>query len=399
MPTFAQLGLLDALIKALPDTFPGPTPLQCLAIPTLLQGRDLIALAPDGAGKTVAWSLALLHKMARPPVSAEPNTPRSLVVVHSPQRAESVAVDFSRLGTYVPVRHAAAEDGSSWNRTVSALKAGVETLVGTPRQILDLFKQRELKLHGIELVVIDDAEQLLDGEHQEPIDQLLPELPIGRQTAMFTASRVPELRALAVLWLTNPVAIKPPPVETKMHGLEGPIHLPSWLDEVPEVVLPDWLSDPDGTGGEAKPRKVAKSAGGKPVSKGVAGKAPAKNAPAGKPTTKAPVSKQPAKVPAGKTPTNAPAGKSPATAPGSKPPAAGPSTQRPPTNKSPTPKPASGPSPKPTPKPQLPPRPPAPPSSQKGPPPKPPAPAKRPAAGPPPSAPKKPPRPGPGKRG
>lgn len=356
MPTFAQLGLLDALIKALPETFPGPTPLQCLAIPTLLQGRDLIALAPDGAGKTVAWSLALLHKMARPPVSAEPNTPRSLVVVHSPQRAESVAVDFSRLGTYVPVRHAAAEDGSSWNRTVSALKAGVETLVGTPRQILDLYKQRELKLHGIEFVVIDDAEQLLDGEHQEPIDQLLPELPIGRQTAMFTASRVPELRALAVLWLTNPVAIKPPPVETQMKGMEGPIHLPSWLDEVPEVVLPDWLSDPDGTGGEAKPKK---GSSGKPAPKGASGKAPARS-PAAK--------NAPSKAPAGK-------------APGARP-----TTPRAPGNQQPAPRSAAGPAPKPTPKPKLPPRPPE-------------SPSKRPAAGPPQGPAKKRPGPGPGKRG
>lgn len=354
MPTFAQLGLLDALIKALPDTFPGPTPLQCLAIPTLLQGRDLIALAPDGAGKTVAWSLALLQKMARPPVSAEPNTPRSLVVVHSPQRAESVAVDFQRLGLYVPVRHAAAEDGSSWNRTVSALKAGVETLVGTPRQILDLYKQRELKLHGLEFVVIDDAEQLLDGEHQEPIDQLLPELPIGRQTAMFTSSRVPELRSLAVLWLTNPVAIKPPPVETQMKGLEGPIHLPTWLDEMPEVVLPDWLSDPDGTGEQAPVRKGAKGAGGK--------------APASKP--------QPTKAPAAKNP--------PSKAPAGKPPAARPTTPRAPIGRQPAPRPAAGPAPKPTPKPQLPPRPPE-------------SPSKRPAAGPPQGPAKK--RPGPGKRG
>lgn len=296
VPTFAQLGLLDNLIKALPDTFPGPTPLQSLAVPTLLQGRDLIALAPDGAGKTVAWSLAVLHKMARPPVSAEPNAPRALVLVHSPARAESVAVDISHLGRYVPVRHTAAEDGSSWNRTVSALKGGIEILVATPRQFLDLWKQRELKLHGVEIVVIDDAEQLLDGMHQDSLDQLLPELPVGRQTAMFTSSSAPELRSIAVLWLTKPVAIKPPPVATQLKGLEGPIHLPEWLNDVPEVVLPDWLSDPEAKAPEAaKPRRVAKGG----VTKG-AGERSVGKVPARKPQpTKAPTPKRPMPPPPG----------------------------------------------------------------------------------------------------
>lgn len=296
VPTFAQLGLLDNLIKALPDTFPGPTPLQSLAVPTLLQGRDLIALAPDGAGKTVAWSLAVLHKMARPPVSAEPNAPRALVLVHSPARAESVAVDISHLGRYVPVRHTAAEDGSSWNRTVSALKGGIEILVATPRQFLDLWKQRELKLHGVEIVVIDDAEQLLDGMHQDSLDQLLPELPVGRQTAMFTSSSAPELRSIAVLWLTKPVAIKPPPVATQLKGMEGPIHLPEWLNDVPEVVLPDWLSDPEAKAPEAaKPRRVAKGG----VTKG-AGERSVGKVPARKPQpTKAPTPKRPMPPPPG----------------------------------------------------------------------------------------------------
>lgn len=296
VPTFAQLGLLDNLIKALPDTFPGPTPLQSLAVPTLLQGRDLIALAPDGAGKTVAWSLAVLHKMARPPVSAEPNAPRALVLVHSPARAESVAVDISHLGRYVPVRHTAAEDGSSWNRTVSALKGGIEILVATPRQFLDLWKQRELKLHGVEIVVIDDAEQLLDGMHQDSLDQLLPELPVGRQTAMFTSSSAPELRSIAVLWLTKPVAIKPPPVATQLKGLEGPIHLPEWLNDVPEVVLPDWLNEPEAKAPEAaKPRRVAKGG----VTKG-AGERSVGKVPARKPQpTKAPTPKRPMPPPPG----------------------------------------------------------------------------------------------------
>ncbi len=296
VPTFAQLGLLDNLIKALPDTFPGPTPLQSLAVPTLLQGRDLIALAPDGAGKTVAWSLAVLHKMARPPVSAEPNAPRALVLVHSPARAESVAVDISHLGRYVPVRHTAAEDGSSWNRTVSALKGGIEILVATPRQFLDLWKQRELKLHGVEIVVIDDAEQLLDGMHQDSLDQLLPELPVGRQTAMFTSSSAPELRSIAVLWLTKPVAIKPPPVATQLKGMEGPIHLPEWLNDVPEVVLPDWLNEPEAKAPEAaKPRRVAKGG----VTKG-AGERSVGKVPARKPQpTKAPTPKRPMPPPPG----------------------------------------------------------------------------------------------------
>ena len=245
---------------------------------------------------TVAWSLAVLHKMARPPVSAEPNAPRALVLVHSPARAESVAVDISHLGRYVPVRHTAAEDGSSWNRTVSALKGGIEILVATPRQFLDLWKQRELKLHGVEIVVIDDAEQLLDGMHQDSLDQLLPELPVGRQTAMFTSSSAPELRSIAVLWLTKPVAIKPPPVATQLKGLEGPIHLPEWLNDVPEVVLPDWLNEPEAKAPEAaKPRRVAKGGVTKGACDSSVGKVPAR-----KPQpTKAPTPKRPMPPPPG----------------------------------------------------------------------------------------------------
>jgi hypothetical protein len=147
--TFFQLGLIEALCRAIPAPVPEPTPLQAMAIPALIEGRDLITLAPNGTGKKVAWALAMLQRLCVPMVPAAPGAPRGLVLVCGAEHAVAAGRHLDALTRYVPIEHAIAGAGAS-----RALRTGLEVLIATPQQALDLHAQGLLSFAAIEFVVV-----------------------------------------------------------------------------------------------------------------------------------------------------------------------------------------------------------------------------------------------------
>ncbi len=226
--TFFQLGLIEALCRALPAATPTPTPLQAMAIPALIEGRDLITLAPNGTGKKVAWALAMLQRLCVPMMPAAPFSPRGLVLVHDAEHAVAAHKQLAALTRYVPIEHAIAGAGAA-----RALRTGVEVLIATPEQALELKAQGLLMLADIEFVVVDEAERTVGPRHRAALDALLPQLPDHRQTAMFASEADADLGAIAQTMLIDAEAIRHAP--DKARDTMGPS---VWLDAVPEVTLP-----------------------------------------------------------------------------------------------------------------------------------------------------------------
>jgi len=226
--TFFQLGLIEALCRALPAATPTPTPLQAMAIPALIEGRDLITLAPNGTGKKVAWALAMLQRLCVPMMPAAPGAPRGLVLVNDAEHAVAAHQHLAALTRFVPIEHAIAGAGAS-----RALRTGLEVLIATAEQALELEAQGALSFDAIEFVVVDEAERTVGPRHRAALDLLMPKLPDCRQTAMFASEADADLGAIAQAMLIDAEAIRHVP--SKPHETLGQ---PLWLDAVPEVTHP-----------------------------------------------------------------------------------------------------------------------------------------------------------------
>ena len=226
--TFFQLGLIEALCRALPAPTPEPTPLQAMAIPALIEGRDLITLAPNGTGKKVAWALAMLQRLCVPMMPAAPGAPRGLVLVNDAEHAVAAYHQLAALTRYVPIEHAIAGAGAS-----RALRTGLEVLIATPEQALDLKAQGLLTFAEVEFVVVDEAERTVGPRHRAALDALLPQLPDHRQTAMFASEADADLGAIAQTMMVDAEAIRHATSATR-----DTMSPPHWIDAVPEVTLP-----------------------------------------------------------------------------------------------------------------------------------------------------------------
>ncbi len=231
--TFLQLGLIEALCRALPAPTPVPTHLQAMAIPALIEGRDLITLAPDGTGKKVAWALAMLQRLCVPMMPSAPGAPRALVLVNDAEHAVAAHKHLVMLTRFVPITHALAGAGAA-----RALRAGLEVLVSTPEQALELKLQGILSFDAVEFLVIDEAERTVGPRHRAALDALMPQLPDHRQTALFASEADADLGAIAQAMLIDAEAIRHAP--SKPHDTVGP---PLWLDAVPEVTRPQRRSN------------------------------------------------------------------------------------------------------------------------------------------------------------
>ncbi len=260
MPTFAELGLCEPICRALdPDAMPSPTLIQQRAIPPLLEGHDIVAVAPLGAGKTAAYLLPLLHRLAYPPLVAEAKTPRALVLTSARERAEVIGRAITGFARFVAIRAAATADAAGWNRQAKELRTGVEVVVATPRQLLELQRERAVVLHAVEFVVLDDADEMLEMGLWADLERIALALPEQRQGALFAAAASPTLDELARGWLHEweeidaPAPAKKPKVERARPGPDPslqvdpatPPELPGWLDEpqAAPVALPGWLDE------------------------------------------------------------------------------------------------------------------------------------------------------------
>ncbi len=215
MTTFQSLGLSEPLRKALgAKGYEQPTPIQLQAIPPVLDGRDLCGIAQTGTGKTAAFALPTLDYLAR---NAGPPPKRSArVLVLSPTRelAAQIADSFRDYGRFMRLSVATAFGGVPINRQIRDLVGGVDVLVATPGRLLDLIEQRALHLKGVEVFVLDEADQMMDLGFIVPIKRVHALLPAQRQTLFFSATMPKAIADLGAQFLTDPVRVSVAPAAT-----------------------------------------------------------------------------------------------------------------------------------------------------------------------------------------
>jgi len=207
--SFSDLGLSAELLRAVSEQgYTTPTPVQAKAIPVILEGRDVLAGAQTGTGKTAGFTLPLLQRLGTQAPSKRGRGPRALVLVPTRELAAQVADSVRDYGRYLPHRSAVVFGGVSINRQIEALRRGVDILVATPGRLLDHAGQRTVDLSGIEILVLDEADRMLDMGFIHDIRRVLALMPAKRQNLLFSATFADEIRKLADGLLTDPVRIE-----------------------------------------------------------------------------------------------------------------------------------------------------------------------------------------------
>jgi ATP-dependent RNA helicase RhlE len=212
--TFSELGLDAALLRAIErEGYTTPTPIQAKAIPEVLAGRDVLAAAQTGTGKTAAFTLPLLQHLLHTPRQTG-KAPRILVLVPTRELAAQVGESLVAYGRDVAVKHAVIFGGVGINPQIDRVRRGLDVIIATPGRLLDLMGQGVVDLSTIEVLVLDEADRMLDMGFMPDIKRVLKQLPAKRQNLMFSATFSPDIRGLAEGLLRNPVSIDIAPRNT-----------------------------------------------------------------------------------------------------------------------------------------------------------------------------------------
>jgi superfamily II DNA/RNA helicase len=213
--TFASLGLIDPLLRTLDALdYRTPTPVQKEAIPAVLKGRDLLAAAQTGTGKTAGFALPLLQKLTLQGPKVASNSVRALVLTPTRELAEQVQQSVQRYGENLPLRSYAVYGGVSINPQMMALRKGIDLLVATPGRLLDLYRQNAVRFEQLQVLVLDEADRMLDLGFARELDELFAALPKKRQTLLFSATFSDAIRQLAGELLRDPLNIEVAPRNT-----------------------------------------------------------------------------------------------------------------------------------------------------------------------------------------
>jgi ATP-dependent RNA helicase RhlE len=217
--SFAALGLIDPLQRAVAAAgYVKPTPIQAQAIPHLLAGRDLLGCAQTGTGKTAAFALPILDRLARHP-RRPGRGPRALVLTPTRELATQIADDFADYGVNVASECAVIFGGVGQGNQVQALRRNVEIVVATPGRLIDLMGQGHARFDACEILVLDEADRMLDMGFIEPIRRIIEALPRQRQNLMFSATMPPEIGQLARRILVDPVDVAVAPVSSTVEAI------------------------------------------------------------------------------------------------------------------------------------------------------------------------------------
>jgi len=205
--TFADLGLSDELLRAVTEAgYSEPTPIQAQAIPSVLMMRDLVGIAQTGTGKTASFVLPMIDILAQGRTRAR--MPRSLILEPTRELAAQVAENFEKYGKYHKLSMALLIGGVNMGDQVAALEKGVDVLIATPGRLMDLFQRGKILLNGCSLLVIDEADRMLDMGFIPDIEEICTKLPRDRQTLLFSATMPAPIKKLADKFLSNPKQVE-----------------------------------------------------------------------------------------------------------------------------------------------------------------------------------------------
>jgi ATP-dependent RNA helicase RhlE len=215
MTSFADLHLSEPLLRALAEEgYTEPTPIQLGSIPHLLAGRDLLGLAQTGTGKTAAFALPILHRLAERRVQPPLRGARVLVLAPTRELASQIDDSFAAYARHMRLSHTVIFGGVGQGRQVEAIKRGVDVLVAAPGRLLDLMGQGYVDLSQLEVLVLDEADRMLDMGFVRDIRRIVATLPQDRQTLMFSATMPKSIAELSASMLRNPARVEVTPPST-----------------------------------------------------------------------------------------------------------------------------------------------------------------------------------------
>ena len=218
---FESLGVGGTLRRALKDKgYTQPTPIQSQAIPQLLRGKDLLGVAQTGTGKTAAFALPLLQRLDDDSSRAKPRRPRALILAPTRELALQIHEEFASLGRHTNLRYAFIIGGVSQNPQIRGLAQGLDVLVATPGRLLDLAAQRHVDLSEVSVLVLDEADRLLDMGFVRDVKRIVAQTPKSRQSLLFSATMPKEVAALARELLKDPVRVDVSPKQMTVKEID-----------------------------------------------------------------------------------------------------------------------------------------------------------------------------------
>jgi ATP-dependent RNA helicase RhlE len=234
---FADLSLAEPLLRALNEkNYTEPSPIQAKAIPFLLQGRDLIGVAQTGTGKTAAFALPILQRLAANPAPATPKRPRALILAPTRELAAQIAQSFGAYGKFLKLTHAAVFGGVSLSPQIRALARGVDILIATPGRLQDLERSKHVILDKVEIFVLDEADRMLDLGFVHEIKRIITKLPPKRQSLLFSATMPPAIQDLASSIVHNPARVEVTPAATTVERIDQKVCYVNRMDKAKLLV-------------------------------------------------------------------------------------------------------------------------------------------------------------------
>ncbi|MBS3735100.1 MAG: DEAD/DEAH box helicase [Phycisphaerae bacterium] len=244
--TFHKLGVIKLLRKTLhKEGYEAPTPIQQQAIRPAIDGRDILGCAQTGTGKTAAFALPILQRLNAAAPGDKHRPIRALIITPTRELAAQVAESFRTYGRQTPLRAAVVHGGVRKGPQIKALKHGVDVLVATPGRLLDLMGDRHVKLDRVEVLVLDEADRMLDMGFIEDIRKIVAAVPDDRQTMLFSATIPPRIKSLADWVLHDPEEIRIAPEAPAAETVEQRIYLVEARNK--QALLEHLLADEDVT--------------------------------------------------------------------------------------------------------------------------------------------------------
>lgn len=223
--SFTNLGLSESLLKAVKEQgYDTPTPIQLQAIPSVIEGKDILAAAKTGTGKTAGFTLPLLQRLSQTEPKMQKKQIRALVLVPTRELAAQVAKSIKNYGKYMPYTSCVIFGGVGINPQLSTIRKGVDIVIATPGRLLDIAEQKGIDFSALETLVLDEADRMLDMGFIHDMKKLMALMPEKRQTLLFSATFSSEIKKLASGLLKNPLLIEVDPQNKTTDQVDQVVH-------------------------------------------------------------------------------------------------------------------------------------------------------------------------------
>lgn len=221
--TFKQLNIIQPILNAIEKIgYDQPTAIQAKSIPFILQGHDIIGCAQTGTGKTASFSIPILQLLQQQ-VNPKKGI-RSLILTPTRELAIQIDENFKAYGAQLKIKHVAIFGGVSQHKQVGQLRRGVDVVIATPGRLLDLLNQQLISLQHVEIVVLDEADRMLDMGFVKDVNKIFTKIPTKRQTLFFSATMPPEIKKLAMQLVRNPKEVHVSPVSSTAGTIEQGVY-------------------------------------------------------------------------------------------------------------------------------------------------------------------------------